>query len=67
MGSQIGFKAGVWGMKQVGILQTSLWLPVGCRGLRPGSLWLEPGLLSAEGWRMGGFEIPEGVTEGRGK
>ena len=54
-------------MKQVGILQTSLWLPVGCRGLRPGSLWLEPGLLSAEGWRMGGFEIPEGVTEGRGK
>lgn len=31
LGAKIGFKGSVWSMKQVGILQRSLWLPVGCR------------------------------------
>lgn len=49
LGAKISFKGSVWSVKQVGILQWSLWLPVGCQGLRPASLGLEPGLLSADG------------------
>ena len=67
LGANIGFKGSVWSVKQVGILQRSLWLPVGCQGLRPGSLGLEPGLLSAEGWQWVALRYLGGGDRGQRK